>query len=399
MNRTIALAALVLLLAAPGRGAAEEAVRKPSFEVYGFAQVDYIQDFRRVNPDWNAMLRPSKIPTTPGLYGSDGEAIFSVRQSRLGVQGSVPAGPYDVKAKIEFDFFGRGTGSPDSAGQNTIRLRRAYGEWGPVLGGLTASLFMDDDWWPNIIEYWGPSGMVFFRNVQVRYTFFTGEHTLAVALERPGTDLYANYDLAPQVTDLAGKNELPDLTAQYRYAQPWGYVQLSGILRRLGWERLTAGNSGHTVGYGLNLSSTLKLVPNKVHLLAAVVGGRGIENYMNDATPDLAASGDVTAPTGEAVGMLGASAYVDVFWTDLLTSSFGYSMVKIWTTNLQDASAYSMGQYASGNVLVHPVKGFLLGPEFLWGRREDKGGAWGNDYRLQISLKYNFSSLDFWKPS
>jgi len=30
---------------------------------------------------------------------------------------------------------------------------------------------------PNTIEYWGPTGMVFFRNVQVRWTPVKGEKT------------------------------------------------------------------------------------------------------------------------------------------------------------------------------------------------------------------------------
>jgi hypothetical protein len=31
--------------------------------------------------------------------------------------------------------------------------------------------------------------------------------------------------------------------------------------------------------------------------------------------------------------------------------------------------------------------------------RTDKGGADGTDFRLQVSVKYSFSSLDFWKPN
>ena len=45
--------------------------RKPSnhsLELYGFAQFDAIQDFDRVNPDWEATLRPSRIPTVEGQY-------------------------------------------------------------------------------------------------------------------------------------------------------------------------------------------------------------------------------------------------------------------------------------------------------------------------------------------
>ena len=190
MRKLFLLAAAAALTLFPTPGRAQEAAAKPTFEVYGFAQADLIQDFKRVRPDWNATLRPSRIPTVDGQYGSDGETVFSVRQSRLGVKASLPVAGDLLKTRLEFDFFGSsGSDRPDAGGQNGVRLRHAYGEWGPVLAGLTHSLFMDADLWPNIIDYWGPAGMSFYRNVQVRYTRVLGEHTIAVALERPATDL------------------------------------------------------------------------------------------------------------------------------------------------------------------------------------------------------------------
>ena len=63
--------------------------RKPgdhNLELYGFVQLDAIQDFKRVNPDWDATLRPSRIPTQDGQFGGDGQSVFSVRQSRLGAK-------------------------------------------------------------------------------------------------------------------------------------------------------------------------------------------------------------------------------------------------------------------------------------------------------------------------
>jgi hypothetical protein len=393
---TVTAAALLLPLATR----AEDTPRKSSFEIYGFAQLDYIQDFDRMPPDWDATLRPTRIPTIEGIYGTNGQAIFSARQSRLGVRGSTPVGDYDLGARIEFDFFGRGSGAPDAAGQNTIRLRQAYGYWGPILGGLTASLFMDDDFWPTIVDYWGPSGMVFYRNIQIRYTPFKGVHTFAVALERPGADIQ-NYPLVPELEDLAVDNKVPDLTAQYRFTQDWGYLQLSGILRRLGYGtpvNSTTQIHGGRLGWGLNASSTITLLPEKLKLLVAVVGGQGIENYMNDATPDLALGGTLTAPSAAAVPMLGITAYLDIYWSKLFTTAIGYSTTIIFNTSLQPTDAFKQGQYASVNFLVN-FWHFVAGPEFLWGRRNDYGGAYGNDFRLQMSLRFSFSSLDFWKPS
>ena len=73
--------------------------------------------------------------------------------------------PYE--AKFEFDLFGVG----EDAGQTTIRIRHAYASWGPFLAGQTNTLFMDGDLFPNTIDYWGPAGMVFLRNPQLRWTF------------------------------------------------------------------------------------------------------------------------------------------------------------------------------------------------------------------------------------
>src|SRR6186713_2836144 len=109
----VAPSALAPLLLAIPAAMAEPASDADELELYGFGQLDYIQDFNRVDPDWEATLRPSKIPTTKGTFGSDGQSIFSVRQTRLGVKanGTIANKPYE--AKFEFDLFGTG----EEAGQ------------------------------------------------------------------------------------------------------------------------------------------------------------------------------------------------------------------------------------------------------------------------------------------
>ena len=169
-----------------GLGMAQAAEGGKTFEVYGFAQLDYIQDFGRVNPDWEDTLRPSRIPTDDEQFGDDGQATFSVKQSRFGVKAEVPTARGPVTTKFEFDMFGVG----DDAGQTTIRLRHAYGEFGQFLVGQTNSLFMDGDIFPNTVDYWGPTGMVFLRNPQIRWTpFANDERTFAVAIENPSNDI------------------------------------------------------------------------------------------------------------------------------------------------------------------------------------------------------------------
>jgi hypothetical protein len=362
-----------------------------SFEVYGFAQADFVQDFKRVNPNWDDTLRPSRIPTTEGEFGGDGQSIIGVRQSRFGVKASLPTGGQTLKTMFEIDLFGVGV----DEGQTTIRLRHAYGEWGQWLAGQTHSLFMDIDVFPNTIDYWGPSGMVFLRNPQIRWTPLAGANAFAVAIEKPSDDIDAGEfrTVDPGLLDLQSDEELPDLTAQFRAQRDWGHVQLGGILRRIGVENVADPaniQEGDDLGWGLNLSTNVKVGARDV-IRASVVYGEGIASYMNDGGVDLApSSADPLTAEAESVELTGLVLYYDHWWNDRLSSAIGYSSTEVDNLAGQSADAFKKGQYASANLLYYPADRILVGAELLWGEREDFDGDSGDDVRLQISFKYNF---------
>jgi hypothetical protein len=395
--RLLVTTATLGLLALGGLAQAQESDR--SFEIYGFAQADFIQDFNRVHPDWDATLRPSRIPTIDGLYGSDGQSIISARQSRFGVKATQNIAGKPLFVKFEFDLYGTG----DDAGQTTMRLRHFYGSWGPVLAGQTNTVFMDGDIFPNTIDYWGPPGMVFIRNAQIRYTFETGPHTFAVAVEQPGNDVDPGYIRVfdPELGDaIQGNEQLPDLTAHYRYVGGWGHVQLAGILRQVGFDTAdTVDNEpkGEETGWGVNLTSNIKVFKKDViHL--GVVYGEGIATYMNDGGMDLGPELSDSSPSGlepAAVPLLGITAYYDHYWNDHWSSSIGYSETHVDNVGAQTPDTFEYGRYASANVLYTPDPRLMVGAEMLWGEREDLGGFSGEDVRLQVSFKYNFSSNDF----
>ena len=372
-----------------------------SFEIYGFAQLDYIQDFGRVHPNWNDTLRPSRIPTSGEPYGSDGQAIIGVRQSRLGVKATMPTAQGPINAKFEFDMFGVG----GDEGQTTIRLRHAYGEFGQFLAGQTNSLFMDGDIFPNTIDYWGPAGMVFYRNKQIRWTPISGDTTFAVALEDPGNDIdTGEFSRVLESSNLNAQadQQYPDLTAHYRMKTGFGHFQVAGILRKVAVELVSASNQvtykDDDIGWGIDLTGNINVLERDViHL--GVVYGEGIASYMNDGGMDAAPNQAVPVsgiPTGgtkiKAVKLTGISAYYDHYWNNQYSSSIGYSFDKVDNTPGQTAGAFKMGQYASVNLLYIPVENVLVGVEALWGAHEDNGGNFGNDSRLQFTAKYNFGA-------
>ena len=383
----IVAAAVLAVVAAPA--VAQES--KPRMELYGFAMLDMGYDFKQTDPEWFDVVRPTKLPDSEdcSYCGEDGTTYAGVRQSRFGVKGFFPTALGEVKTIFEFELFGVGV----DAGQTTIRLRHAWGELGHWGAGQSWSPFMDIDVFPNSIEYWGPNGMAFFRNVQIRWMPLQGDNEVHVALERPGASGDAgNYAEYFNPDRIKGRYPLPDLSAHYRMTRTWGHVQAAAIVRKINWDDTAPAVydlSGSAVGWGVNLSANYKLANDVIR--ASVVYGEGIENYMNDATADVAVTNDPTDP-GEPLPILGVVAFLDHSWSKEWSTSIGYSMVDIDNSDGQSASAFQSGQYALVNLLRTPVPGVMYGAEFQWGQRQNNSDGWTvDDYRLQVSFKYNFS--------
>ena len=206
--------------------APREDEQKSSIDLYGFIMLDSGYDFKTNNPDWFDVIRPTKLPSFNGEFAPDGKAYFGVRQTRFGVKTSTPTALGNLKTQFEFELFGTGV----DAGQTTFRLRHAYGELGQFGAGQTWSPFMDIDVFPNSLEYWGPNGMVFFRNVQVRWMPIRSDNTrLTFAVERPGASadqgVYAD---RIEVQGVKPKFDMPDFSWEARLHSTLGLCEVRG---------------------------------------------------------------------------------------------------------------------------------------------------------------------------
>jgi hypothetical protein len=393
----IALALVLTFASAAGAqtNGGQAAEPKPSMTVYGFAMLDIGQNFTSIHPDWFDTLRLSKLPSFDKEFGEDGSTFAGVRQTRFGVRASAPTALGELKTQFEFELFGTGVDS----GQTTFRLRHAYGELGEFGAGQTWSPFMDPDVFPNSIEYWGPTGMVFFRNVQVRYMPLKGQHNVTLALERPGASgdpgTLAN---RIELQNVKGRFPLPDFTGAYSYNADWGYVRAAGAVRKINWDDLLDDEfdlSGSTTGWGLNFSSNLKPTENDVIRLQFMFG-EGVENYMNDSPVDVSIVSNpgnaVTPILGKPVPLIGLVAFLDHRWNEEFSSTVGYSLADHDNLEGQTPSSYKTGHYVLFNVLYTPVPNVMMGGEFQWGRRENFTDGFTSDgVKIQFSFKYNFS--------
>jgi hypothetical protein len=369
---------------------------KPSLEIYGFAMLDFGQNFNQIHPDWFDTLRLTKLPKVEEEFGKDGSTFASVRQSRLGVRSTTPTALGNLNTTFEFELFGTGV----DAGQTTFRLRHAYGELGAFGAGQYWSPFMDIDVFPNTLEYWGPTGMVFFRNVQVRWMPIKGDTRLTLALERPGASADPGV-LAGRIElqDVKARFPAPDLSGEYRWGGSKGYVEVAGMLRYMKWDDLNDDAfdlSGSAVGWGINLSSNVKFGSSDTLRLQGVFG-EGIQNYMNDSPVDVAAvrnPGNTRTPfEGEAIPITGVVAFLDHNWNAKMSTAIGYSGQWNDNTSGQTPDSFQNGHYVLGNLLYSPVPNAMVGVELQWGRRENFTDGFTSDAtKIQVSFKYNFSA-------
>jgi outer membrane DcaP-like protein len=380
---------------AGGAGAQAAPPSKPSLEIYGFVMLDIGENFKTIDPNWFDTMRVTKLPSFEDQFGKDGSTFAGVRQTRFGVRSTTPTDLGDLKTQFEWELFGVGV----DEGQTTFRLRHAYGELGHFGAGQTWSPFMDIDVFPNSLEYWGPTGMVFFRNVQVRWMPIQGDTRLTLALERPGatgdTGLLAN---RIELQNVRGRSPAPDLSGEYRFGRPWGYFEAAGLLGWIKWDDILDDQfdlSGSATRWGVNLSSNVKFGGSTLRL--QFVFGEGVQNYMNDSPVDVGIApnpGDIRSPIkGEAIPIIGLVAFVDHNWNKQWSTSVGYSYQDNDNTDGQNDDDFKTGHYALGNLLYSPVPNVMMGGELQWGRREMFRDPFiGKGLKLQFSFKYNFSA-------
>jgi len=380
---------------------------KARLEIHGNIQLDAIYDFKKTNPNWEGTLRPSQIPVEcppvgfdPGC-GKNGVTNFNVRASSLDIRGFLPTDAGEVKTRLAFDLWG-------GADQNQVRFRltQAWASFGQWLFGYTDSIFMDGDVFPNILDFWGPSGMIFVRDPQIRWTPWNANGFKAViGLEVPSAaidegkaaDLFSctagppTPCLGPPL-DVLEKPRYPDLTAHVRAEGPWGHVQLAGVARWITFDTPTSFNAepaGTVFGYGGNLTAVINTFGDD-SIKGQIAAGRGIASYSNDCCFDLAPSAATPPAHATALPLLDWLIYYDHWWSKQWSSSIGFSQNIQQNSPGEFGNAQHIGNYASVNLLWYPMQNVTLGVEGLWGERVNADGSKAPDERVQFSARVKF---------
>ena len=371
---------------------------KPYLNMWILIQNDIIYDINQMDPDWIGGFRPSKIPvypTDPG-WGADGGFYYSIRPSTFKFEGVIPVNHRwnEIKLRFEFDLFGMGV----HAGETAFRFRLAYGDWGPLRIGKDWSTFIDLDAFPNIYDWWGPSGMALLPAPTIRFTQNLSDNDkLELALEVPGNEIDPGYlrQIDPVLIDFRPKEILPDFIVRYTRSGNFGYVKIASMLRNLEYEVLSIQNeqaeNRSKFGWAVNLTAAINTFNKKGVLKLQGVYGQGYAGYNNDGGVEIAPNENFRAVVPVQYGF---TAFYDFSINDKWETSFGYSETNYDNSVGQLNNAFHRSQYAVGQLIYNVISDRLLvGLNYQYGKKFNKDSNSAYDQRILFNVSYSFSML------
>lgn len=316
---------------------------------YGYAKADFIQDFDYSLGDTFGGLGS----IVPGAETGT-EFTAHARQTRLGFETFTETDLGVLNTKVEGDFFGA----------SGFRLRHAYGQLNGFLVGQTWTNFMPIEMYPDTLDFQGPTGILFARLTQARYTYdFGNGFSLTGAIEEDASDSVAG----------VGSDERPAVTAAARYGFDGGHVRLAAISREL------TGATGTVDGWGVNLSGAVTPWDGG-QIVAQVTTGEGIGSYFNYGGTDVIGD-EAVESMGYTVGI--KQALGEKFDVGLV---YGYRDIDVGaaatdTENLTTVHA---------SLFWKPTAKVRTGLEYIYGERELFDGTSADASRLQASVQFNF---------
>lgn len=326
------------------------------------------------NPD---RFVTAQIPVDGDFFQNGGNQFnVNAKGSQLSLDVRAPEIPGNPRFYYQNDFFGSG------GGELPIRVRQLWGQYYNVILGQTYSVFEDPDAWPDTVDYEGPNSAIFARRPLVRYQLVLNKNwQMNFGLEQPGSEVDTSIDPDAQNVDHA-----PDGGLNVRWEnKDIGHVQFGAIFRDIGVRGPIVGSQS-TFGWGLNLASSLNITEND-SVQTQLTYGQGLFRYFNDDFMNNDAAFD---RNGEltAIPAFGGMIGVTHKWNDTFRSTASYGYVHLHNEFSQGPHAYHQTHYASANLVWQMRKHLSIGLEGLYGHKEEKSGADGDAFRIQVGVVY-----------
>ena len=362
-----------------------------SLQIGGYAKGDAIYDVKSQNGE---SFAASLIPLSGTAEDrQEGHVRFHARQSRLWFKTWTPTDLGEVRTHIEGDFEGAG-GNETFSNSSTLRLRHAYGTLGGLLVGQNWTNFMSLHSYPETLDFFGPTGMPFIRQAQIRYTFTPRQDTaISFSAENPESD--GRTAAGPRLDESLGGigfDRAADLTAAIKYTGQAYTAKFAGVGRWLTAENGLGGAADideTEFGWGLHASLSATVFGRDT-VQVNLQGGDGIGRYM--LAPGLGAFLDADGNL-DTVTQYGAVVGYIHHWNDYLRSQVAWGHVEVDDDDVPETVASTLDT-VHFNLQWAPVPRVSLGIEGIYGRAEVDNNTFGDDtndqWRIQTSGRFTF---------
>ena len=377
-----------------------------SLKIYGFAELNYVHEFKGDNSDNDYSTFAPYVPLKGTFeYDRKNRDYLTARTSRLGVEAGTPTKFGVLSVKIEGDFNNEprtgnaaqyGTAGNVITQQQTssygFRIRHAYGQFGGLLAGMTWSTFMDVDNSPETLDFNGPVGATFIRQPQIRYTYATPSGcAFTIAVENS-----SSYVLDETLSVLASsQSRMPDLVLRWDRGFDWGSMSARAMTQELRVDD-GLGHKANYRGWGAGSTALVKARGGSDYLSLAVTYGDGIGRYLNYIEGAFYDPATNTILTERALGVVAGyqlklAPWVRVNFVYGMTRDFDNAYTDLARANPSPGSRFSinrMVQQAHVGPIFTPFKGVDLGVELMWAQRQTLADEKGDMLRYNVSAKY-----------
>jgi hypothetical protein len=387
-----------------------------SMNIGGFAILQFDYDL-----NGPSSYGPANAPVD-GSAGSkrQGEFDLNARQSRIFVSTSTPTDWGDLVTHIEFDM--NGTGGTSAASEYNsnqgaaLRMRKAYGQLGPVLAGQDTTTFFTPGAGERTDVATPFVGSSAFRLGMVRYTHsFGGGTMLRVSIEdnvntgdtpAAGRVVSDGTLTAAEAGSLAGAqaHKTPAFVAQLSHKWSSGDIGLALMGRELKLDNAGTGPGGEslhdsTISWGLSLGSGV-IISKQFRAGAQFLYGKSLGIYSGGEPILLTASGPGGNFEVQNVGVIGGAAFLQWRFTDTMRANVLYGREQYSYDPDKSAlpgpgaiaatSTIDYTQMIAANVMWVPVPAVNIGLQYSYTLDSLMNGPNAKQSRLELAFRYNF---------
>ena len=355
-----------------------------------------------------------------------GNFDLSARQSRFFISTSTPTDWGDLITHIEIDANGNGptnTGNKPqySNGQGAaLRLRKAYGELGPVLAGMETTTFFVPGAGERTDVATPFLGGSAFRLGMVRYTHsFGGGTTLRVGIEDPigvaetpanAGVLALNGTTKPAgiagITNTQALDQVPTFVGQLSHAWSSGSAGVSFMVRKITVDNGTTGGptaaalSDSTVSWAVGYGAGW-IINKQFRVGAQGIYGKAMGMY-SGGSPVLVTTSGIASDTFQIdpVTTYGGAAFIQWRFTDTMRTNilygreeYGYDGSKGDLTAGSPVAAGNPVDYTqqiAANIMWQPVPAVNIGLQYTWTLASINNSPNAKQSRLELAFRYSF---------